>query len=46
LLNLVLNLLWIPVYGWMGAVWSSLVSDGGLVVLLFILIYFLNKKQA
>ena len=46
LLNLVLNLLWIPAYGWIGAVWSSLLSDGGLVVLLFILIFFLNQKKS
>ncbi len=45
LFNLVLNLLWIPHYGWLGAVWSSLLSDGGLVFLLFILIFLLNKRK-
>ena len=31
--NLLLNLWWIPVYGWIGAAWSSLASDGLLAVL-------------
>jgi O-antigen/teichoic acid export membrane protein len=31
--NLLLNLWWIPAYGWIGAAWSSLVSDGLLAVL-------------
>ena len=26
--NLVINLYWIPLYGWRGAAWSSLLSDG------------------
>jgi len=32
-LNFVLNLWWIPVYGWIGAAWSSVASDGLLAVL-------------
>lgn len=31
--NLLLNLWWIPVYGWIGAAWSSVASDGLLAVL-------------
>lgn len=33
LLNLVLNLAWIPGIGWRGAAWSTLVSDGALALL-------------
>jgi O-antigen/teichoic acid export membrane protein len=32
-LNFGLNLWWIPIYGWIGAAWSSLASDGLLAVL-------------
>jgi len=32
-LNVVLNLLWIPTYGWLGAAWASLISDGSLGLL-------------
>jgi O-antigen/teichoic acid export membrane protein len=32
-INLLLNLWWIPAFGWIGAAWSSLVSDGLLAVL-------------
>jgi len=35
LLNLGLNLWWIPTYGWLGAAWSSLISDGVLAVSLW-----------
>ncbi len=31
--NLLLNMWWIPVYGWIGAAWSSLACDGLLAVL-------------
>ncbi len=31
--NLLLNLWWIPLFGWIGAAWSSLASDGLLAVL-------------
>jgi O-antigen/teichoic acid export membrane protein len=31
--NLGLNLWWIPMYGWIGAAWSSVASDGLLAVL-------------
>jgi len=46
LFNLGLNLLWIPIYGWKGALWSSLLSDGGLAFLLFFLILWLNKRKS
>jgi O-antigen/teichoic acid export membrane protein len=31
-INLVLNMWWIPTYGWIGAAWSSVASDGLLAV--------------
>jgi len=31
--NLLLNIWWIPAYGWIGAAWSSVASDGLLAVL-------------
>jgi O-antigen/teichoic acid export membrane protein len=31
--NLLLNLWWIPEYGWIGAAWSSVASDGLLALL-------------
>ena len=31
--NLLLNVCWIPVYGWVGAAWSSVLSDGLLAVI-------------
>jgi O-antigen/teichoic acid export membrane protein len=33
LLNLGLNIWWIPIYGWIGAAWASVASDGTLAVL-------------
>jgi O-antigen/teichoic acid export membrane protein len=33
--NLVLNLVWIPRYSWKGAAWSSLLSDGVLAIILW-----------
>ncbi len=35
-LNLGLNLWWIPLFGWKGAVWSSMASDGFLAVSLWL----------
>jgi O-antigen/teichoic acid export membrane protein len=32
-INIALNLWWLPVYGWIGAAWSSVVCDGLLCVL-------------
>lgn len=43
--NLLLNLWWIPLFGWLGAVWSSLLSDGGLMLLLMLLIVKLRQRQ-
>ncbi len=31
-LNFLLNLWWIPVYGWIGAAWASVAADGALAV--------------
>ena len=39
IINLVLNLWWIPLYSWAGAVWSSLVSDGIYALILWILLF-------
>ncbi len=44
-LNLVLNLWWIPRYGWLGAAWSSLVSDGALAVGLWVLARALRRRH-
>lgn len=33
LLNLGLNLAWIPTHGWLGAAWASLITDGALGIL-------------
>jgi O-antigen/teichoic acid export membrane protein len=38
-LNLILNILWIPVHGWLGAAWASLASDGALAVLNVLLVF-------
>ncbi len=37
-LNLMLNILWIPIHGWLGAAWASLASDGALAVLNVLLV--------
>ncbi len=37
-LNLVLNLVWIPAYGWRGAAVASLCADGGLALATFLLL--------
>lgn len=44
ILNLGLNLLLIPRYSWLGAAWSSLISDGLLVVSLWGLCFILVKR--
>jgi O-antigen/teichoic acid export membrane protein len=33
--NVLINLWWIPAYGWRGAAWSSLLSDGILAILMY-----------
>jgi O-antigen/teichoic acid export membrane protein len=44
--NVVLNLLILPTYGWIGAAWTSLASDGLLVVILWLAIeYSVRRAQ-
>jgi O-antigen/teichoic acid export membrane protein len=46
LLNIALNILWIPQHGWMGAVWSTLISDGALALLLVVGALALSRRPA
>jgi len=39
ILNLVLNCFWIPVHGWLGAAWASLISDGALALLNLLVVF-------
>jgi O-antigen/teichoic acid export membrane protein len=43
--NFLLNLYLIPVHGWHGAAWSSLMTDGGLALLNALILFFLLKKR-
>lgn len=43
--NAGLTIAWIHFFGWMGAVWASLVSDGALAIALWLLIGALLHKQ-
>jgi O-antigen/teichoic acid export membrane protein len=43
--NISLNLWLIPLYSWKGAVWSSLASDGLLMLILWTVVAFLYQKQ-
>ena len=43
--NIGLNLWWIPVYGWIGAAWSSVASDGLLGVLNSAFVYWVWKRS-
>lgn len=45
ILNVGLNLLWIPRHGWMGAVWATLISDGTLAILLIAATATLRRKE-
>jgi O-antigen/teichoic acid export membrane protein len=45
-LNFALNLWWIPVYGWIGAAWSSVASDGLLAVLNSVLLLWIWKRTS
>lgn len=45
ILNLALNLWLIPIYGWLGAAWSSLASDGILVICLWGLNFIFAKRM-
>jgi len=42
--NFALNLWWIPAFGWVGAAWSSVVSDGLLAVLNTLTLYIIWRK--
>jgi O-antigen/teichoic acid export membrane protein len=46
ILNLVLNLIWIPKYGWLGAAWSSLIADGLLAVFLWTSNSIINRIES
>ena len=46
ILNLVLNLIWIPSHGWLGAAWSSLTSDGLLGALNLSLVFLVASRAA
>jgi O-antigen/teichoic acid export membrane protein len=43
--NVLLNLWLIPAYGWRGAAWASLASDGMLMVALALAIFLLSRKS-
>lgn len=43
--NLSLNLWWIPLFGWKGAVWSSLASDGLLAALLWLILLLGSERR-
>lgn len=44
--NVLINLWLIPLYSWKGAAWSSLASDGLLIVSLWLMVGFLYQQQA
>jgi len=43
-INFLLNLWWIPAYGWIGAAWSSVASDGLLALLNALLLWWLSMQ--
>lgn len=43
-INLVLNLHYIPIYSWRGAAWVTLATDGTLAALMWIALLFLLHK--
>ena len=43
--NFLLNMWWIPLFGWKGAVWSSLISDGLLAVGLWLIFIWLEQRS-
>ncbi|HMA40294.1 MAG TPA: oligosaccharide flippase family protein [Gemmatimonadales bacterium] len=45
-LNILLNLLLIPAYSWVGSAWASLASDGALAVCLWVALYALARRSA
>jgi O-antigen/teichoic acid export membrane protein len=44
--NVVLNLWLIPAYSWRGAAWSSLASDGALVLAMYAAVMYVMAKEA
>jgi O-antigen/teichoic acid export membrane protein len=44
-INVILNLWMIPRFSWVGAAWSSLASDGLLMVSLWCCVFWLHRKQ-
>jgi O-antigen/teichoic acid export membrane protein len=44
--NVLLNLWWIPLYGWIGAAWSSVVSDAFLALLNTLMLFWACKHDA
>jgi O-antigen/teichoic acid export membrane protein len=45
LLNLAVNLAWMPHYGWLGAAWASLISDGVLGVTCWMLMLWIGRRD-
>jgi O-antigen/teichoic acid export membrane protein len=45
-LNVALNLLWIPRFGWQGAIWATLVCDGALALLLMMAVMTLRSYDS
>lgn len=45
LMNVVLNILWIPDFGWLGSVWATLVSGFTLLLLIMLFILCANHKD-
>lgn len=43
--NVAINFWLIPLYSWRGAAWSSLISDGLLMLILWSIVYYLDKQQ-
>jgi O-antigen/teichoic acid export membrane protein len=43
--NFAMNLYLIPHYGWMGAAWASLMTDGGLAAMNWTLLLWLKRKE-
>ncbi|MBW4564843.1 MAG: flippase [Mojavia pulchra JT2-VF2] len=46
LFNILLNLWLIPLYSWKGAAWSSLASDGLLMLLIWALLAFMHRQHS
>jgi O-antigen/teichoic acid export membrane protein len=44
IINVVLNILWIPQFTWRGAAWATLVSDSFKLVCLWLIVFWLSRK--